>query len=348
MEVLSQRRALVGILFPEGWPRLWCPPLTHFLADGRIDAARIRRQLEVIAPYARGVLVPGSTGEGWDMTDAEVRELLSVVLGAAQELDLYVLIGVLRRNLAEMLAVIQGTASWLCDRAGVSSDLAAMCAQGVVGFTVCPPSGAELTQDQIRDGLGAVLELGHPTALYQLPQITHNEVSPESVAQLASTYPNFYMLKDTSGEDRVARAGVDMAGVFLVRGAEGQYARWVNAGGGPYDGFLLSSANCLARELAAMWNYLATGDRQEADRLSRRIEQVVTGCFGIVRDYPVANPFTNANKLLDHIMACGADAREHAPPYLRGGQQLPGQFVDQAYEIVEENGLVPAHGYLQS
>ena len=247
METAMQRRALVGILFPDGWPRLWCPPLTHFLADGCIDAVRIRRQLEVIAPYARGVLVPGSTGEGWDMTDAEVRELLAVVLGAAQELDLCVLIGVLRRNLPEMLAVIQGTASWLCDRAGMSTDLAAMCALGVVGFTVCAPSGAALTQDQIREGLAAVLELGHPTALYQLPQVTQNEISPESVAQLATAYPNFYMLKDTSGEDRVAAAELDLASVFLVRGAEGQYARWLKTGGGPYDGFLLSTANCLAR-----------------------------------------------------------------------------------------------------
>ncbi len=56
MDVTAHRRALVDILFPEGWPRLWCPPLTHFLADGRIDAARIRRHLEVVAPYARGVL----------------------------------------------------------------------------------------------------------------------------------------------------------------------------------------------------------------------------------------------------------------------------------------------------
>ena len=172
------------------------------------------------------------------------------------------------------------------------------------------PAVQELTQDQIREGLAAVLELGHPTAVYQLPQITRNEVSPESAARLAAAYPNFYLLKDTSGEDRIAQAGVDLAGVFLVRGAEGQYSRWLNTGGGPYDGFLLSSANCLSRELAAMMNHLATGDRPEADRLSSRLEQVVTGCFDIVRDYPVANPFTNANKILDHIMAYGGDARD--------------------------------------
>jgi dihydrodipicolinate synthase/N-acetylneuraminate lyase len=341
-----QRRALVEILFPDGCPRLWCPPLTHFLPDGRVDTVRIRRHLEVLAPYARGVLVPGSTGEGWDMADQEIRDLLAVVLDAAQDLDLSVLIGVLRRKLTETLAVIQGTASWLCDRTGMSSDMAAMCAAGVVGFTVCAPCGAELTQDQVRESLAAVLELGHPTALYQLPQVTHNEISPESAAQLAAVYPNFYLLKDTSGDDRIAQSRVELGGVFLVRGAEGQYARWLTAGGGPYDGYLLSSANCLARELSSMMNLLAAGDSEEAQRLSRRIEQLVAGCFSIVRDHPVANPFTNANKILDHIMAYGSEALEHAPPYLRAGHQLPRQFIEQAYQLALQHDLVPRHGYL--
>ena len=167
------------------------------------------------------------------------------------ELDLSVLIGVLRKNLAEMLAVIEGTASWLCDRTGTSSDLAAMSASGVVGFTVCPPSGAELTQEQIRDGLAAVLELGHPTALYQLPQVTRNEVSPESVAWLAARYPHFYLLR-TRVEKIVSPWRMWISRCLPGARREGQYARWLKTGGGPYDGFLLSSANCMARELAAM------------------------------------------------------------------------------------------------
>lgn len=347
MEVDAQRRAVVEILLPDGCPRLWCPPLTHFLADGRIDAARIRRHLEVLAPNARGVLVPGSTGEGWDLSDAEGRELLAIVLDAAQQLDLRVLIGVLRSRLDEMLAVMQGTASWLCDRTGLSSDLAAMCAAGVVGFTVCPPAGAELAQHQLREALTAVLELGHPTALYQLPQVTGNEIAPETVIDLAAVYPNFYLLKDSSGADRIAASRAQLGDVFLVRGAEGQYARALVGGGGAYDGLLLSSANCLASELSAMMNQLAAGDQVEAVRWSDRIEHVVTSCFAIVRDFPAANPFTNANKLLDHVMAYGRHALEHAPPYLRGGRQLPGAFVQQAYQVLEQHDLLPAHGYLE-
>lgn len=347
MDVSIRRRALVESLFSRGIPHLWCPPLTHFQADGQIDADRIRGHLKAISPYARGLLVPGSTGEGWDMTDAEVRQLLAIVLDTARELELSVLIGVLRKNLAEMLAAIEGTVDWLRERTGASSDRAALSASGVVGFTVCAASGAELSQQEIRDGLAAVLELGQPTAVYQLPQVTHNEVSPESVAWLAARYSDFYLLKDTSGEDRIALADVDLQGVLLVRGAEGQYARWLKTGGGPYDGILLSSANCLARELAAMMHALEAGDPVAAGRLADPIERVVQTCFTIVGNHPVANPFTNANKILDHIMAYGYESLHQPPPYVRGGHQLPPRFVERAYEIAEQCELIPARGYLQ-
>ena len=152
--------------------------------------------------------------------------------------------------------------------------------------------------------LAAVLELGHPTALYQLPQVTENEMSPECVAHLAADYPNFYLLKDTSGADRVALAGLDLQGVFLVRGAEGQYHRWLGPAGGPYDGYLLSTANCFAQELAEVME-LSISQIDDAAHLAQRVENAIECCFDIVRDFPAANPFANANKIIDQVMAFG-------------------------------------------
>jgi dihydrodipicolinate synthase/N-acetylneuraminate lyase len=245
-----------------------------------------------------------------------------------------------------MLAVIEGTVHRICDVTGRSSGLAALMAARVVGFTVCPISGVELTQRQICEGLTAILELGHPTAIYQLPQVTQNELSAECTARLAADYPNFYLLKDTSGDDRVARAGLDYHGVFLVRGAEGEYHRWLRTSGGCYDGFLLSSANCFARELAAMANLLAAGQMEAAARLSRRIERVVLGCFDIVSGFPFANPFTNANKIMDHVLAFGRESLREPPPYLRSGRQLPTEFVVRAHGLMAREALAPDHGYL--
>ncbi len=342
----TKRQALVRTLFSAGIPRLWCPVLTHFREDGSVDEQRMAEHLEVLASYAKGILIPGSTGEGWDMDDNRVRELLLIALQAARELDLKLLIGVLRQDVDSMLAVIEGTVSWLCDETGKSTGMAAMMASNVAGFTVCPPRGSELSQQQIGDALSAVLELGHPTALYQLPQVTENEMAPECVAELAADYPNFYLLKDTSGADRVALAGLDLQGVFVVRGAEGQYHRWCRAGGGPYDGYLLSTANCFAQQLAEVMELLAAGQTDDAAHLSQRIENAIEGCFRVVEGFPAANAFTNANKIIDQVMAFGRSALDQPPPYLHGGRQLPREFVERAWQVLEQQQLLPAHGYL--
>src|SRR4051812_28554948 len=93
---LSSRQALLAHLFPQGVPRLWCPTLTHFAAAREPDAARIRRHLHVLAPYVKGILVPGSTGEGWEMSDADIQRLLGIVLDSARDARIRVLIGVLK------------------------------------------------------------------------------------------------------------------------------------------------------------------------------------------------------------------------------------------------------------
>ena len=68
IESLS-RREWLSRLFPEGTvPQLWCPPLTHYLSSGEIDSARIAAHLRFISPWVKGLLVPGSTGDGWELT----------------------------------------------------------------------------------------------------------------------------------------------------------------------------------------------------------------------------------------------------------------------------------------
>ena len=238
--VESSRRELQSRLFPGGIPSLWCPTLTHFQSARVPDAERIRHHLRDLALHVRGILVPGSTGEGWEMSDADVRTLLDVVLAAALDVGIRVLIGILKTETEAVLSCLASMRDLLSHPA-------------VAGITVCPPKGNHLTQPQIADALRRVLGRGLPTALYQLPQVTENEMSPETVAALAAEYANFILFKDTSATDRVAFSGLNLGGVFMVRGAErGGYARWPRASGGPYDGFLLSTANVFAPELSAI------------------------------------------------------------------------------------------------
>ncbi len=328
-----QRRLLQAQQFPTGIPRLWCPMLTHFQAAREPDASRIRAHLDALSAKVHGILVPGSTGEGWEMNDADILALLSIVLDAAQKSGVHVLVGVLKTSVEEMLACIDAMKVVLEHPA-------------VAGLTVCPPKGKELSQQDIHDGLATVLKLGWPTALYQLPQVTQNEMSSETVLALAGEFSNFMLFKDTSGEDRVAQSGLDFGGVFLVRGAErGGYAPWPRTAGGPYDGFLLSTANVFSREMDEMLRLLDEGNIGAAQAMSAKLVGVVGLAFAIVSDFPIGNAFANANKVLDHCMAHGEGALLIDPPMLYSGVRLPKSFIESGLTLLRQHLLLPKIGY---
>ena len=102
----SARREFQYRLFPGGIPSLWCPTLTHFQSARVPDASRIRHHLLDLAPHVRGILVPGSTGEGWEMSDADIRALLDIVLGAASEAGIRVLLGILKTETETVLSCL--------------------------------------------------------------------------------------------------------------------------------------------------------------------------------------------------------------------------------------------------
>lgn len=102
-------------------------------------------------------------------------------------------------------------------KSGCENVLDAMMACNICGFTVCAHRGAELSQNEIKEELEKILKIGVPIAIYQLPQITLNEIASETLAELAHKYSNFYMFKDTSGEDKAILSNQNYEGVFCSR-----------------------------------------------------------------------------------------------------------------------------------
>lgn len=290
----------------------------------------------------------GSTGDGWELDEEEYFRVLAAVLDAARPHGVCVLVGALRREADAVREVIRSVSRLLESRSPQAAALEALAAAGMQGFTLCPPCGAELSQDKIRGELAATLDLNLPTALYQLPQVTGNEMAPETVASLAAEYANFYLLKDTSGRDRIATAGVDLGGVFLVRGAEGDYSRWLDTAGGPYGGFLLSTANCFAAQLHRMIELLESRRQAEARAVIEPVEKVVAGAFDLVAGLPDGNPFANANKAIDHFMAHGPNALQARPPRLHAGSVLLQDVLRQVGELLRQHDLMPQRGYLET
>jgi dihydrodipicolinate synthase/N-acetylneuraminate lyase len=344
--VVAKRDALREALFAEGIPALWCPALTHYDAGGRIDEARIAAHLRHLGPYVKGFLIPGSTGDGWELSKEETLQLIDIARRQAKLLRFKLLIGVLKPTTEQMLAGIEEIARRVCGPGAKANPLNALREFGICGFAVCPPHGQHLSQEEISAAFSRILDTGFPIAVYQLPQVTQNEISPEVVSHLAARFPNFLFFKDTSWTDRVPLSGQDMRGVFLVRGAEGDYARWLKPVGGPYDGFLLSTANCFGGELKLIIDDLSANRLDSARKLSDKLSVVIDEAFKLARTIPEGNPFANANKAIDHFFAYGPNALDASAPRLHSGGQLPVEMLRATAEILRRYGLMPAAGYL--
>jgi dihydrodipicolinate synthase/N-acetylneuraminate lyase len=345
--VSQQRSGLIARIFNGPVPPLWCPALTHYLSDGSIDRGRITAHLRHISKHVGGFLIPGSTGDGWELDQRETQEITEIAIAAARELKRPLLIGVLKADASDAVGEIRKWVARLTELTGRQESAEAMRAAGVSGFAVCPPRGEHLTQQALTAGLSSILETGLPMALYQLPQVTKNEMSAEIVAGLASRYPNFILFKDSSGQDRVAMSGRDLGGVFMMRGAENDYARWSRANGGPYDGYLLSTANCFARGLAEMIAELQSGRAAAAAQISEPISKVVGEVFELVQGLPHGNAFANANKAVDHFMAHGPGDGQVLPPILHAGESMPAQVITRTGEALKRHKLMPSRGYLE-
>lgn len=350
--IAEQREALLDRLFPEGIPRLWVPLLTFYDDDAELDPFHTQAHLDFLSPHADSFLTPGSTGDGWELSAHESDAVLTTQLEVARRRGNWVMVGVLRTGRGEAAESVREMVRRFAGEVPEPSDsinwelLERLVRRRIAGFTVTPPRGAELTQEEIYRELASVLELGVPIALYQLPQVTQNIMEPETVAALAERYPAFYLLKDTSGEDLVASSGRDLHGVFLVRGAEGGYSDHLKSGGGHYDGYLLSSANCFARELRRVQWLSDNNHHGDAEKLARRVSRVIDHAFGLVQELPFGNPFSNGNRAVDHIFAYGSRSRIVPPPMTHSGHRIPEEVITTLREVLQEEGFDTDAGYV--
>ena len=171
-------------------------------------------------------------------------------------------------------------------------------------------------------------------------------MAPATVAELAERFSRLYLFKDSSGADAVATSGLDLGGVALLRGAECDYHRWLASNAGAYHGFLLSTANCFARQLHEMIEHLDQGRVREGQALSELLSRAIAGVFELVDPLPLGNRYTNANKAIDHFLAHGPSAAGLPPPRLHAGVGLPGQVVEATGALLTQLGLMPPAGYL--
>lgn len=101
---------------------------------GGIDRGRLLAHLDFMAPHVRGILVPGSTGDAWEMQDDEALEALEVVIGLAERRGLDLLIGALRPTTDAALALL--------DKGALRQAWGRGCASRCAGSTRTPATTA--------------------------------------------------------------------------------------------------------------------------------------------------------------------------------------------------------------
>lgn len=312
---------------------LWVPLITHYCEDGSLDETRCRAHINHICDEVWQYLIAGTTGDGWEMSDAVLDqwlELCSTELRPHQSF----LVGAFAAETEAVIARAERIEAHF--RRHPSR---ATCA----GLTLCAPVNADATQDEIAEHFSAIFRATKlPIAIYQLPQITGCTISPTTFASLSTTR-RVSLFKDTSGADEIAGSGAGNTATFLVRGAEGNYAQHLKPQG-LYDGWLLSSANYLAAELRHIVRKLGDNQFDAAGERSRTVDTIVSAVFSAA-EIPGRNAFADASRAGDHIRAYGSAWASLPPPRRADGSQLAPGILDSVDRILKASLRSPASGY---
>jgi 4-hydroxy-tetrahydrodipicolinate synthase len=319
--------------------RLWVPLLTHYRKSGsliEVDVERTAAHLSFIRPWVSQLLLAGSTGDGWEMRPEQLLDVLHLAEHKAL------------RGGRFLVGALQPTTDAVIERARAIEDALQKAQRRTgeyCGLAVCPPVDAGASQaDILRHYRRILQETRGPIAVYQLPQVTHCSIEPDTIRAISED-PRVTMFKDTSGTDAVAASGFDAVG--LVRGAEGAYVEMLQPAG-PYDGWLLSTGNAFGPLLRRMLDLLDSGDAERAADLSNAMTRVVTELFAEASKVPFGNPFSNANRAVDHLWAHGSSWREAPLPVTISGSELPADLIAFAFEHTSGVLSLPEQGYLRT
>lgn len=307
------------------FPTLWFPPLTYYDEGGEIDYDMMTEALEAIYPYSQGVLVPGSTGDGWVLPQVRQEDLVRFFLRGFEFGRFSMMIGALKPTAEETISSIGRWCDILREESGKDDAAEAMKDLDVKAFVFCVPAGVDDRIGQIEE-MSRILDLGLPMAFYQLPLVTGVTVDPAGIAELAEKYPNLIVAKDSGGKDEMALSGLLGDRLMLLRGAEGDPSTMILGESPVYDGLLLSTVNCFASEHSELMDgtrtYAGYGD-------------VITEVFDAVTE-PVSNAFSDAVRAICWAKKYGPCA-ENIDCYCYNGEKLPVELIRRAVESISSN-----------
>jgi 4-hydroxy-tetrahydrodipicolinate synthase len=226
---------------------LWLPLVTPF-RDGALDEASLRRLARHYAALPiDGLILAATTGESLTLEFGEIERLVFTVRDeVARAGSLPLCLGLSGSNTGALLNPLARTAAWPID-----------------GYLISCPYYSRPSQQGLELHFRALADrAAHPVMLYNIPYRTGVNLGNEPMLRLAA-HPNIVGLKDCS-DDRdqsrdLLRHRPDHFAVLT-----GEDARFHQALSDGADGAILASAHIETETFAAIWNLLATGERDAA------------------------------------------------------------------------------------
>ena len=206
------------------WKGVFPPVVTPFKADGAIDEEAFRKVIDLqVADGAHGIIVAGSTGEWFSVSDAERIRLFEIA----------------KEQIAGRRPLLAGTAAMATDHAVQLTKAAKRI--GCDGCMVLPPPYVLPTTREVIAHYKAIADVGLPVMLYNNPGRTQVNLVAAIVDKVAE-FDSVVAVKDSSKDlfqkaetcarvkDRLAVfTGMEPYGMTMIqRGAVGLVAMIAN------------------------------------------------------------------------------------------------------------------------
>jgi 4-hydroxy-tetrahydrodipicolinate synthase len=234
------------------------PLLTPFDSAGTVDVAAVCQLVNfLIERGIHGLFPGGTTGEGPLLTLDERRELAEIILKeAAGRVPVIIQVGALTTR--DTIALAQHAQ-----------------AAGANAAAVVTPYYYRLTDEALFRYFEQVAASvpDFPIFLYNIPQLTGNNISSELVTRLVERCPNIIGMKDSSGSLATLTACLPLrAGHFnAVNGSDGMILAAMAMG---INACVSGNANVFPELLVALYHAATSGDLVHARELQRQVDGV--------------------------------------------------------------------------
>jgi len=252
---------------------VFTPMVTGFDGEGRVDVEGNRRIVEhVIGGGVDGILFLGSIGEFFAMTVEERKQFARFAVEAV----------------AGRAAVLVGTGGTVVEEVVELTRDAAEC--GADAAVVIPPYYFALDEESLYRYYAAVATCSElPILLYNFPDRTGANMSPELVARLARDFPTIVGLKDTVDTISHTRAVIgrvkpERPDFAILSGFDEYLVGNLLAGG---DGLIGGMSNIAPSLLTGIRDAFAAGDLAGVAAGQRRLS-VLMGLYGLSEPFVAA------------------------------------------------------------